>query len=85
MNVNVNVSGDLEVEPDETIFVNLTNPSGATLADSQGLGTIVNDDRPTLTISDIKTSEGKSGSTSSPSRCPSEPRVVERSQFVRVQ
>jgi hypothetical protein len=68
VNVNVNVSGDLEVEPDETFFVNLTNPSGATLADSQGLGTIVNDDRPTLTISDIKTSEGRSGSTSSPSR-----------------
>jgi len=68
VSVNVNVSGDAEVEPDETFVVNLTHPSGATLGDSQGQGTIVNDDRPTLTVTDIKQSEGKSGTTSSPSR-----------------
>jgi hypothetical protein len=55
--VSVSVSGDTTAEPDETFFVNLTQPSGATLGDSQGLGTIVNDDRPTLTTSDIKQSQ----------------------------
>jgi hypothetical protein len=32
------------VEPNETFFVNLTNAVGATIFDSQGIGTIVNDD-----------------------------------------
>ena len=40
----VKVTGDGAVEPDETFFVNLTAPTGATIADSQGLGTIRNDD-----------------------------------------
>ncbi len=44
MPVNVNVTGDLSLETDETFFVNLTNPSNATIADNQGLGTITNDD-----------------------------------------
>jgi len=38
------VNGDLIVEPDETFFINLTAPINATLSDSQGLGTITNDD-----------------------------------------
>ena len=38
------VNGDTEVEPDEDFFVNLTNPTNATIADAQGLGTITNDD-----------------------------------------
>ena len=42
--INVSVNGDLAPEPNETFFVNLTNPSNATIADNQGLGTIVNDD-----------------------------------------
>jgi hypothetical protein len=61
--VSVSVSGDTRVEPDETFFVNLTRPRGATLADSQGLGTLINDDLPTLAISDVKKSEGRSGAT----------------------
>jgi parallel beta-helix repeat protein len=43
--VTVIVKGDRRAEPDETFFVNLSGPVGATLADSQGRGTIVNDDR----------------------------------------
>ncbi|HXQ74816.1 MAG TPA: Calx-beta domain-containing protein [Pyrinomonadaceae bacterium] len=35
---------DTVVEPDETLFVNLTNPTGATILDSQAVGTIQNDD-----------------------------------------
>jgi subtilisin-like proprotein convertase family protein len=42
--VGVAVYGDIVVESNETFFVNLTNPVNATMADAQGLGTIVNDD-----------------------------------------
>ncbi|WP_293395863.1 Calx-beta domain-containing protein, partial [Nevskia sp.] len=62
--VNVTVNGDTAVEPDETFVVNLSNPSGATIADSQGFGTIVNDDAaatPTLSINDASATEGNSG------------------------
>jgi uncharacterized delta-60 repeat protein len=40
----VKVKGDVAVEPDETFFVNLSNPTNATIADGQGRGTILNDD-----------------------------------------
>ncbi|MBC8094310.1 MAG: DUF11 domain-containing protein, partial [Akkermansiaceae bacterium] len=43
-NVRVRVIGDTLVEPNETFFVNLSTPVNATLADNQGVGTIVNDD-----------------------------------------
>ncbi|MET0621741.1 MAG: Calx-beta domain-containing protein [Pyrinomonadaceae bacterium] len=43
-NVTVSVIGDLTPEPDETFLVNLSNPQSATIADAQGVGTIVNDD-----------------------------------------
>ena len=42
--VSVDVVTDLDIEVDETFFVNLSNPSGATIANGQGVGTIVNDD-----------------------------------------
>jgi hypothetical protein len=42
--ITVLVNGDTLVEPDETFFVNLSAPSGATIADSQAVGTILNDD-----------------------------------------
>jgi predicted extracellular nuclease len=38
------VNGDTAEESDETFFVNVTNVSGADVADGQGLGTIVDDD-----------------------------------------
>jgi VCBS repeat-containing protein len=45
--ITVSVSGDTDVEPDETFFVNLSNATGgATITDNQGLGTILNDDAP---------------------------------------
>jgi hypothetical protein len=40
----VSVIGDVVPEADETFFVNLSAPSGATIGDGQGQGTIVNDD-----------------------------------------
>ena len=51
--VTVNVTGDTVVEPNETFVVNLSAPTGATLFDGQGLGTILNDDGPVLRISDV--------------------------------
>ena len=42
--VNVQVQGDNDFEPDETFFLNLSNSSGATIADNQGVATISNDD-----------------------------------------
>lgn len=42
--ITVTVLGDTNIEPNETFFVNLTNPTNATLSDGQGLGTINNDD-----------------------------------------
>ena len=39
------VNGDATPEPNETFTVKLTNASGASIADSQGVGTILNDDK----------------------------------------
>lgn len=63
--VTIAVAGDTLVEPNETFFVNLSLPSGATLGDAQGQGTIVNDDivLPTLSIGDLSQAEGNAGTT----------------------
>jgi predicted extracellular nuclease len=42
--VTVQVNGDTTVEPNETFFVNISSVTGATAGDTQGLGTITNDD-----------------------------------------
>ncbi len=42
--IQVGIIGDTVAEPNENFFVNLSNSVNATLADNQGLGTIVNDD-----------------------------------------
>jgi hypothetical protein len=42
--ITVLVNGDQKFEPDETVLVNLTSPVNATISDSQGAGTILNDD-----------------------------------------
>ncbi len=63
--VAVMVNGDASVEPDETFHIALTNADGATIADGQGVGTIVNDDvpLPNLTVSDVSKKEGRNGTT----------------------
>ena len=59
--VSVVVNGDRVGEADETLLVNLTSASGgAVIADGQGIGTIV-DDEPRVTISDVSSNEGNSG------------------------
>ncbi|HEX7314291.1 MAG TPA: Calx-beta domain-containing protein [Pyrinomonadaceae bacterium] len=49
--ITVNVNGDTANEADETFFVQLHSPAHATLADSQGQGTITNDDGTSLRFS----------------------------------
>ncbi len=47
---NVTIRGDTNPEPDETFFVNLSDVSGATLEDAQGLGTIIDDETLRLSL-----------------------------------
>jgi chitinase len=54
------VNGDHVAEANETFFVNLSSPTNVTIADGQGLGTIV-DDEPQVSISDASKAEGKKG------------------------
>ncbi len=60
----VQVTGDADLEPNETFFVNVTNVVGATVTDGQGQGTIVNDDSPgAISVADVTIGEGDSGTT----------------------
>ena len=43
--ITIQVRGDLDIESNETFFVNLSNPVNGTLTDNQAVGTIVNDDQ----------------------------------------
>jgi predicted extracellular nuclease/Ca2+-binding RTX toxin-like protein len=66
--ITVLVSGDTTFEPNENFTLNLTNPTGgATIADAQGTGFILNDDPApagTLSIDDVSLAEGNAGATS---------------------
>jgi endoglucanase len=63
----VAVLGDSTVESNETFFVNLSSATNATIADSQGIATIQNDDAtavlPSLTIADLTVTEENSGTS----------------------
>jgi hypothetical protein len=60
--ITVLVNGDRLAEPNETFFVNLSGAANATIADSQGVGTIV-DDEPRISINNVSQVEGNSGTT----------------------
>jgi len=47
-NISVGINGDVLNEDTLSFNVNLTSPTNATISDSQGLGTIVDDDAPVL-------------------------------------
>lgn len=51
-NVVVATTNDSAIEPDETFSLVLSNPVGGTLGDSIGVGTITNNDFPSVTVSD---------------------------------
>jgi len=61
--VSVPVVGDTIDEAQETFQVNLSAPSSATIADGQGIGTIVDNDAPSMTIADVTVAEGNAGTT----------------------
>jgi hypothetical protein len=60
--ITVPVNGDRLGEPDETFFVNLNGATNATIADDQGVGTIV-DDEPRISINDVSKKEGRKNQT----------------------
>jgi hypothetical protein len=66
--INLPIVGDTAVEPNETVFVNLTTPVNATIADPQGVVTITNDDAattlPAISIADRSVTEGNAATTS---------------------
>lgn len=61
--IAVLVNGDAIFENDETINLNLTNPTGATIAQGFAVGTITDDDNLSLSIGDANVIEGAQGST----------------------
>lgn len=63
--IPVDVNGDTAFEPDETFGVRLSNVTGGSIVDGDGVGTIRNDDPqpPRLSVSDVTVREGDSGTT----------------------
>ena len=61
--ITVTVVGDNLDEINETYFVNLSNPTNASISVSQGLGTIQDDDGPTVSIGSVSVTEGNTGLT----------------------
>lgn len=60
----VTINGDTTAESNETWLINLSGALGAAIADSQGVGTITNDDVPpgqTISIADVSVVEGNNG------------------------
>jgi sugar lactone lactonase YvrE len=57
----VTLIGDTAIEADESFVVSLANVVGAVAADRNALGTIRDDDRPALWISDVAITEGTGG------------------------
>ena len=58
------IVGDTNDEFDETFVTDLSSPVNATIADSQGVGTIVdNDPLPTVGVDSVATAEGDAGTT----------------------
>lgn len=60
--INIPIIGDTDVESDETFLIRLSDPSNATLGNSEATVTILNDDAlPELSISNASVQEGNSG------------------------
>lgn len=59
--VTVKVNGDRTPEPTETFSLALSNPTGATIVDGEGIGTIRSDDyEPIVTVTDVEKVEASS-------------------------
>jgi len=59
--ITISVNGDTDIESDETLRVELSNPFNAELGDAQAMGTISNDDFPIVNLSDASVLEGDNG------------------------
>ncbi|NJD05914.1 MAG: HYR domain-containing protein [Methylococcaceae bacterium] len=59
--ITVNATGDTLLEGNEAFVVNLSAATGATIFDSQGVGTLLNDEGPLLRINDVSKAEGNAG------------------------
>ena len=59
----VTSNGDTVAEQNENLQVKLTAATGASIFDGVALGTLTNDDGPTLVVSDVVVAEGNSGTT----------------------
>jgi hypothetical protein len=62
LTIKVDVIGDLDVELVETLEIDLTNPVKATIRDSLGVGTIFDNDIPSISVDDLSVAEGNAGS-----------------------
>ena len=60
---NVPVIGNTTIQPNRAFNVQVSNVSGAILQDGTGVGTIQDDDAPSLSINDISLPEGNAGTT----------------------
>lgn len=61
--ITVPIIGDLLSEGVETFFLNLSSPVNAVISDSQGVGTIIDNDAQGFSVSDTTVLEGDSGTT----------------------
>ncbi|KAA1421813.1 hypothetical protein F0U44_05965 [Nocardioides humilatus] len=59
--VNVTITGDTVIEPDETLTLNLRSPTNTTIGDASGTATLTNDDSGSLAVGDITLAEGNTG------------------------
>lgn len=59
----VSVVGDAKPESNESFYVDLSSPLNATLGNTRGTLTILDDDNRTLAINDVSVQEGNSGTT----------------------
>ena len=61
-NITIQVIGDINYEPNENFFVNLSGATNAIISIAQGQGSIINDDQmPSLSINDVSIVEGNTG------------------------
>lgn len=58
--VAISIIGDTDDEPDEQFFVDLSNPTNATIGDSRGIGTLL-EIPPLISIGDVSVVEGDLG------------------------
>jgi chitinase len=63
LSVKVTVNGDVVAEANETLKLTLSAPGGATVADGEATGTILNDDLATISVADVSVLEGQAGTT----------------------